>query len=76
MLHEPFPVFPVGGVFEIGRPVVDPMRAAMRTRARRAVIRPPQFPPEIGAALMALELVGIRLDAGALRRLARSGRQL
>jgi len=76
MLHEPFPVFPVGGVFEIGQPVVDPMRAAMRTRARRAVIRPPQFAPEIGAALMALELVGITLDAGALRRLARSARQL
>ncbi|HTE02533.1 MAG TPA: hypothetical protein VK739_00190 [bacterium] len=48
----------------------------MRTRARRAVIRPPQFAPEIGAALMALELVGIALDAGALGRLARSARRL
>lgn len=76
MLDEPFPVFPVGGVFEIGRPVLDPMRAAMRKRARRAVIRRPEFPPEIGAALMALELVGIRLDASVLRRLARSARQL
>jgi N-acetylglucosamine kinase-like BadF-type ATPase len=76
MLDEPFPVFPVGGVFEIGRAVLDPMRAALRTRARRAVIREPEFPPEIGAALMALEMVGITLDAGALRRLARSARRL
>ncbi|TMJ02504.1 MAG: hypothetical protein E6H01_06560 [Bacillati bacterium ANGP1] len=76
MLEEPFPVFPVGGVFEIGRAVLDPMRAAMRKRARRAVIREPEFPPEIGAALMALEMVGASPDAKVLRRLAASARQL
>ncbi len=74
MLDEPFPVFPVGGVFEIGRPVFDPMRQAIRARAPHAVIRPPAFPPEIGAALMALEAAGVALTPEVLQRLARSAR--
>lgn len=75
MLNDTFPVFPVGGVFEIGRLVLDPMREAIRKRAPRAVIRPPAFPPEIGAALMALEAAGIVPDAKVLRRLAASARR-
>ena len=40
------------------------------------VIREPEFPPAIGAALMALDMVGATPDAKALRRLAESARRL
>ena len=74
MLDEAFPVFPVGGVFEMGRLVLDPLRKTLRKRAPRSVIRPPEFPPEVGAALMALEAAGITLDAKILRRIAAAAR--
>jgi len=76
MLDQAFPVFPVGGIFEMGRLVLDPLRKTLRARAPLAVIRPPQFPPEIGAALMALEAAGVAPTPEVLRRLARSARRL
>lgn len=75
MLDEAFPVFPVGGVFEMGRLVLDPLGKTLRKRAPRSVIRPPEFPPEIGAALMALEAAGITLEPRILRHLAASVRK-
>ena len=76
MLDEAFSVFPIGGVFEMGRLVLDPLRKSLRRCAPRCVIRPPAFPPEVGAALMALEAVGVALTPGMLQRLARSARRL
>ncbi len=76
MRNQPFPVFPVGGVFEIGRLVLDPMRTVLRKRAPRAAIRRPEFPPEIGAALMALDAIGTKPDREMLRRLRASARRL
>lgn len=76
MLDEAFSVFPVGGVFEMGRLVLNPLRKSLRRRASRCVIRPPAFPPEVGAALMALEAVGVVPTPGMLQRLVRSARNL
>jgi len=76
MLHEAFSVFPVGGVFETGRLLLDPLRRSLWRRAPRCMIRPPAFPPEVGAALMALEAAGVALTPGMLQRLARSARRL
>jgi N-acetylglucosamine kinase-like BadF-type ATPase len=76
MLDEAFSVFPVGGVFEMGRLVLDPLRRSLRRRAPRCLIRPPAFPPEVGAALMALEAVGVAPTPDMLQRLARSARRL
>lgn len=76
MLREPFSVFPVGGVFEMGRLVLDPLRLILRRHAPRCVIRRPRFPPEVGAALMALEAADVTLTPEVLRRLARSVRRL
>jgi N-acetylglucosamine kinase-like BadF-type ATPase len=75
MLHEPFSVFPVGGVFEMGRLVLDPLRKVVERRASRCVIRRPQFSPEIGAALMALDAAGMAPNAAVLRRIAASVRK-
>jgi N-acetylglucosamine kinase-like BadF-type ATPase len=76
MLDDAFSVFPVGGVFEMGRLVLDPLRRSLRRRAPLCVIRPPAFPPEVGAALLALEAVGVAPTPGVLQRLARSARRL
>ncbi len=76
MLDEAFSVFPVGGVFETGRLLLGPLRRSLRRRAPRCVIRPPAFPPEVGAALMALEAAGVALTPEMLQRLARSARRL
>lgn len=76
ILDEAFSVFPVGGVFEMGRLVLDPFRKSLRRRAPRCVIRPPAFPPEIGAALMALQAIGVAPTPAMLQRLARTARRL
>ncbi|HET6781926.1 MAG TPA: BadF/BadG/BcrA/BcrD ATPase family protein, partial [bacterium] len=55
MLKKPFDLFPLGGVFAIGRPVMDPLRSTVLSRAPRCRIREPKYPPVIGAVLMALE---------------------
>ncbi len=75
LLREPFPVFPVGGVFEMGDLVLDPMREVLAQRAPRCRCRRPMFPPEIGAALMALEAVGVPATPAILRRLTRFARR-
>jgi N-acetylglucosamine kinase-like BadF-type ATPase len=69
LLRDPFSVFPVGGVFEMGDLVLDPMRKVLTQRAPRGRCRHPKFPPEVGAALMALEAAGVPATPAILRRL-------
>ncbi|HEY6102703.1 MAG TPA: BadF/BadG/BcrA/BcrD ATPase family protein [bacterium] len=69
MQHEPFDLFLVGGVFKAGRPVLGPLRTELRSRAPRARIRKPRFPPAIGAVLMALAAAGVPAGPGVGRRL-------
>lgn len=72
MIDEPFLVFPVGGVFAMDRLVLDPLQKTLRMRAPGCLVRQPAFPPEVGAALMALETAGVTPAPGILQRLGRS----
>jgi N-acetylglucosamine kinase-like BadF-type ATPase len=69
MQHEPFDLFLVGGVFKAGRFVLGPLRAELRSRAPRARLRKPRFPPAIGAVLMALDAAGVPAGPRITRRL-------
>lgn len=72
MQNEAFDLFLVGGVFRVGKPVIGPLRSELRSRAPRARIRKPRFPPAVGAVLMALEAAGVRPTPSTLRRLGRT----
>lgn len=52
--REAFQVAYVGGVFEAGELVLEPLRAAITKVAPRAAVAPPQFPPVVGAVKMAM----------------------
>lgn len=54
MQDETFRVAHVGGVFEAGKILIEPMSEAIKVVAPRAVIAPPLNPPVIGAAKLAL----------------------
>jgi len=69
MLNERFELFLVGGVFAAGRLVLDPLREVARSAAPQCVIRPPRYPPAVGAVLMAYRAAGIEPGAQVLRRL-------
>jgi len=69
MQDEIFDLFLVGGVFKAGRPVLGPLQAELRSRAPKARIRKPRFPPAVGAVLMALDAAVIPIGPRQLRRL-------
>ena len=69
MLKKLFDLFPLGGVFTIGRPVMNPLRATVLPRAPRCRIRQPRYPAVIGAVMMALEAGGVAPTADVMRRL-------
>jgi glucosamine kinase len=53
------PLAPVGGVFDSGRIILDPLKAALRARIPGAVLVPPRFAPVVGALLLALQAAGV-----------------
>ena len=53
MKSDEFQVAYVGGVFEAGGLILDPLREEIQAFAPRAEIAPPVDPPAIGAAKMA-----------------------
>jgi len=53
MERDEFKVAYVGGVFEAGELILDPLREEIQAFAPRAGIAPPMDPPVIGAAKMA-----------------------
>ena len=69
MESEMFELFLVGGIFHVGTPVIDPLRAALRSRALRPRIRKPRFSPAVGAVFMALEAAGVQRGSAGWRRL-------
>lgn len=56
MEHETFRVAYVGGVFEAGDLIINPLREEIRRSARHATVDAPLEPPMIGAARMARAL--------------------
>lgn len=54
MLDSPFPAAYVGGVFNAGRFVLDPMREVLGELAPNATLQPPLHSPMEGAAMMAI----------------------
>ncbi len=55
------PVSYTGGVFEAGAAVTDALRAALTRALPGAMLMAPRFGPELGAAMHAARLVGVRL---------------
>jgi N-acetylglucosamine kinase-like BadF-type ATPase len=68
-LDQALPVAMTGGVFKAGEPFVGPFQRAVNQRAPAARVRPPLFPPIVGAVLLALRDVGRPLDQTLLDRL-------
>ncbi len=68
-LDEALPVAPVGGVFKAGAPILDPFRAALARLAPRVWIQTPEFPPVIGAVILALRQIGRPIDEALVARL-------
>lgn len=62
-----FPLIAVGGVFDAGVTIVRPTARALRDLRCRADWRPAQFPPEIGAALLAARGAGVEIAPLAAR---------
>jgi glucosamine kinase len=60
-----------GGTFRAGATVIDPLREAVTERVPRCRVLLAECPPVIGACLLALELVGIRLEPATLEALRR-----
>lgn len=56
----------VGGVFNLGSLIRESLERSVRRTAPDCVISRPRFPPEVGAALLALRDVGVEFDAGFL----------
>jgi N-acetylglucosamine kinase len=56
-----FPIALVGGVFRIGSTIKAPLERSLRKTAPDCEILEPRFPPEVGAALIALKNVGVEI---------------
>ncbi|NLG68107.1 MAG: ATPase [Firmicutes bacterium] len=62
-------VYYSGGVFEAGRPLVEPFESAVRASLRGANVAPAHHPPLVGALLMAYRQVGYTVSPALLARL-------
>jgi N-acetylglucosamine kinase-like BadF-type ATPase len=71
MTRTRFSLYPVGGVFAVGRQIREPFRAALRAQVPHCRIRAPIFPPVIGAVLLAMQGAGLPVTPAVRRRLAR-----
>ena len=61
-----------GGVFQAGDVVVQPLCEAVWKKLPRCRITLAELPPVLGACLLALELVDVRLDPGKIQTLCQS----
>ena len=52
----------VGGVFNLGSLIRESLEMSVRRTAPECVISRPRFPPEVGAALLALRDLGVELE--------------
>jgi N-acetylglucosamine kinase-like BadF-type ATPase len=73
MEREEFAVVPFGGVFRIGEPVLGTFRETILAAASRAAVVQPRFEPVVGAVLLALNEIGVVIDAGIIDAIEQSG---
>ncbi|RPJ51490.1 MAG: hypothetical protein EHM21_02595 [Chloroflexi bacterium] len=66
----------VGGVFNAGRLIIEPLTRFFEMRWPGVMVRTPVFAPVIGAILLALRADGVELDLNLLERLAQANRLL
>ncbi len=62
MESDEFAVVPFGGVFRAGELVLGSFKATIRAAAPRATVVKPRFEPVVGAALLALNELGVVID--------------
>jgi N-acetylglucosamine kinase-like BadF-type ATPase len=72
MQDDEFVVLPFGGVFQAGDLVLDSLRATMLEAAPRARLVRPRFEPVVGAALLALDEVGVHAGHQIIETVERS----
>jgi N-acetylglucosamine kinase-like BadF-type ATPase len=72
---DAIPVAIVGGLANAGEVFTAPVRTAIGRRCRGCRIVEAALPPALGAALLALEILGITADASVIRRLRESARR-
>jgi glucosamine kinase len=73
---ESFAVVPFGGVFKAGEPVLGPFAETIFDAAPRAEIVHPRFGPEAGAVLLAIERIGIGVEADIIAMFERSAERM
>ena len=69
---EPVRVTTAGGLMQAGPVVAHPLHEAVARRAPRCRIEEPVLPPELGALLLARELLGLPPEESVVRQLAQS----
>jgi N-acetylglucosamine kinase-like BadF-type ATPase len=72
MEQDAFALAPFGGVFRIGEPVLRSFRETIRTAAPNATVVLPRFEPVVGAVLLALDEMGVEIDAGVIASIEES----
>jgi len=70
--NDEFAIVPFGGVFKIGEPIQEPFQEFCLMVAPRAKIVYSKFGPEVGAVLIALNEIGVRIDKPILSTIERS----
>lgn len=75
-LEGGFAVAPSGGVFNLGEPLRSSFELVVKEAAPECSIIPPRFEPEVGAALLALQGLGVEVDEALLDHVAASHRAL
>ena len=59
---DPVAVYPTGGVFAAGPPILGPFKAALAAGWPAAEVRAPRFPPAVGALIAARRLLDLPAD--------------
>ena len=68
-VRQPFPVAFIGNIFKQRDMLIQPMKQFWNTLNTQVEIVEPAFPPDIGAALLAMQFTGIRLKKTVVQRL-------
>lgn len=71
-LEAGLPVFPTGGVFKAGAPVLGPFTTAVARTARASHVLHPAYPPVVGAFFLALAMGGVLLSERVEQNLAQT----